>query len=120
MMDSFALKAEPTNQSYIAFEGNHSCSAVTKYYKNLLRPIDDHELPWLGLLLGNLVSSLWYWCSDQVIVQRALSAKNLSHGKLGCVLCSFIKITPLFLLVLPGMAARVLWPSIGLDDAEML
>ena len=54
-------------------------------------------------------SSIWYWCADQVIVQRTLSAKNLTHAKAGCVLASLLKFLPLFLLVLPGMAARVLY-----------
>ena len=112
LMDNFMTRSQPTNESYISRDANNqSCSAVTKYYKNLLRPTDDEELPWLGVVLGITVNSVWYWCADQVIVQRALSARNLSHAKLGCVLCSFIKITPLYLLVLPGMAARVLWPS---------
>ena len=56
-------------------------------------------------------SSIWYWCADQVIVQRTLSAKNISHAKAGCVLASVLKFLPLFLLVFPGMAARVLYTN---------
>ena len=56
-----------------------------------------------------LFSSIWYWCADQVIVQRTLSAKNITHAKAGCVLASLLKFLPLFLLVFPGMAARVLY-----------
>ena len=56
-------------------------------------------------------SSIWYWCADQVIVQRTLSAKNISHAKAGCVLASLLKFLPLFLLVFPGMAARVLFTN---------
>ena len=56
-----------------------------------------------------LSSSIWYWCADQVIVQRTLSAKNITHAKAGCVLASLLKFLPLFLLVFPGMAARVLY-----------
>ena len=58
-----------------------------------------------------LPSSIWYWCADQVIVQRTLSAKNISHAKAGCVLASVLKFLPLFLLVFPGMAARVLYTN---------
>ena len=58
-----------------------------------------------------MASSIWYWCADQVIVQRTLSAKNISHAKAGCVLASLLKFLPLFLLVFPGMAARVLFTN---------
>lgn len=47
----------------------------------------------------------------QVIVQRALSAKNMVHAKAGCVMAGYLKLLPLYLLVLPGMAARVLFPG---------
>lgn len=87
-----------------------SCSAITPYYRHLFRPIDDVQVPWLGLF-GIFISCIWYWCTDQVIVQRALSARNLSHAKAGTVMASLLKIMPMYLLVLPGMAARVLWPS---------
>lgn len=55
----------------------------------------------------------------QVIVQRTLASKNLSHAKAGCILASYIKIFPMFILILPGMAARVLFPDrIGCTDPE--
>ncbi|XP_054166415.1 sodium/glucose cotransporter 4-like [Oppia nitens] len=118
LMDNFATLAEPTNQSYAAIEDGKSCSAVNKYYRNLLRPANDADLPWTGMVFGITISAVWYWCSDQVIVQRALSAKNISHAKAGCTLCSFLKISPLYLMVLPGMAARALWPNeVGCSDA---
>ncbi|KAH9404140.1 hypothetical protein TYRP_014656 [Tyrophagus putrescentiae] len=95
-----------------------SCSEITPYYMNLFRPASDGEVPWPGLI-GMTVSGVWYWCTDQVIVQRGLSAKNLSHAKAGCIFASFMKIAPLFLLVLPGMAARMLWPNqIGCSNPE--
>ncbi|CAG5136525.1 unnamed protein product, partial [Candidula unifasciata] len=76
---------------------------------NLIRPADDTNLPWPGVFIGLLVSSIWYWCSDQVIVQRALAAKNLTHAKAGCLLAAYLKFLPLFLIVFPGMIARVLY-----------
>lgn len=54
---------------------------------------------------------MWYWCSDQVIVQRALAAKTMVHAKAGCVLASSLKLLPLWLMVFPGMAARALFPD---------
>ncbi|XP_044514830.1 solute carrier family 5 member 4-like [Gracilinanus agilis] len=69
------------------------------------------ELPWPGMLIGMNLISLWYWCADQVIVQRCLSGKNLSHVKGGCILCGYLKVLPFFLMVLPGMISRVLYPD---------
>ncbi|RWS13707.1 sodium/glucose cotransporter-like protein [Dinothrombium tinctorium] len=104
--------AEPTNQSYITFDPNMiSCSKVSSYYNHLLKPVTDLDLPWTGLVFGLAINSIWYWCSDQVIVQRALSSKNLSHAKGGCLLAAVLKLLPMYLLVLPGMASRVLFPN---------
>jgi uncharacterized sodium:solute symporter family permease YidK len=65
------------------------------------------------MIFGQFVNSIWYWCSDQVIVQRALAAKNLTHVKAGCILAGYLKLLPLFLIVFPGMVARVLYNGIG-------
>ncbi|XP_068956904.1 solute carrier family 5 member 4-like isoform X2 [Petaurus breviceps papuanus] len=69
------------------------------------------ELPWPGILIGMNIVSIWYWCADQVIVQRCLSGKNLSHVKAGCILCAYLKLLPLFLMVMPGMISRILFPD---------
>ncbi|XP_016341611.1 sodium/glucose cotransporter 1-like [Sinocyclocheilus anshuiensis] len=67
------------------------------------------DLPWPGLIFGLTIQAAWYWCTDQVIVQRCLSAKNLSHVKAGCILCGYLKLLPMFLMVFPGMISRVLY-----------
>uniref|UniRef100_A0A673N908 Sodium/glucose cotransporter 1 n=1 Tax=Sinocyclocheilus rhinocerous TaxID=307959 RepID=A0A673N908_9TELE len=67
------------------------------------------DLPWPGLVFGLSIQATWYWCADQVIVQRCLSAKNLSHVKAGCILCGYLKLLPMFLMVFPGMISRVLY-----------
>ncbi|GAV02437.1 hypothetical protein RvY_13004-3 [Ramazzottius varieornatus] len=54
---------------------------------------------------------MWYWCADQVIVQRVLASKNYAHAKASCVVAGYLKLLPMFLMVLPGMAARVLFPD---------
>ncbi|XP_059906276.1 sodium/glucose cotransporter 1 [Gadus macrocephalus] len=67
--------------------------------------------PWPGLIFGLTIQAVWYWCTDQVIVQRCLSAKNLSHVKAGCILCGYLKLLPMFLMVFPGMISRILYPN---------
>ncbi|XP_008059733.1 sodium/glucose cotransporter 1 isoform X1 [Carlito syrichta] len=67
------------------------------------------DLPWPGLIFGLSILALWYWCTDQVIVQRCLSAKNMSHVKAGCTMCGYLKLLPMFLMVMPGMISRILY-----------
>ncbi|XP_068779325.1 sodium/glucose cotransporter 2-like [Struthio camelus] len=86
---------------------------------HLLRPPGTGDLPWPGLLLGLAIVSAWYWCTDQVIVQRCLAGRSLTHVRGGCILCGYLKVLPMFLMVLPGMAARVLFPGVvGCADPQ--
>ena len=63
------------------------------------------------MVFGLAISSIWYWCSDQVIVQRALASKDMSHAKGACILAGYLKLLPLFIMIFPGMAARILFPD---------
>ncbi|XP_072452929.1 sodium/glucose cotransporter 2 isoform X3 [Notamacropus eugenii] len=78
---------------------------------HLLRDPVTGDLPWPALIVGLTIVSGWYWCSDQVIVQRCLAGKNLTHIKAGCILCGYLKLLPMFLMVMPGMISRILFPD---------
>eukprot|EP00058_Branchiostoma_floridae_P013109 XP_002598597.1 hypothetical protein BRAFLDRAFT_66991 [Branchiostoma floridae] len=83
---------------------------------HMIRGPETADFPWPGFG-GILIASLWYWCADQVIVQRCLAAESLSHAKGGCVVTMFLKILPMFLMVMPGMISRVLNPdTVGCAD----
>ena len=77
-------------------------------YLNLWRPNSDTDYPWTGIMFGAPILGIWYWCTDQFIVQRVLAAKNLSHARKGTIFAGFLKILPLFLFVLPGVIAFAL------------
>lgn len=79
----------------------------------------DTGLTWYACLLGYPVLGLWYWCSDQTIVQRVLGAKSKRDAQLGPVLAGFLKILPVFILVFPGVIAYVLFKDIIGTDANM-
>ncbi|XP_038139544.1 sodium/glucose cotransporter 1-like [Cyprinodon tularosa] len=79
---------------------------------HLFRHPINGDLPWPALVFGLTAQTIWYWCTDQVIVQRCLSAKNLSHVKGGCILCAYLKLLPMFLMVFPGMISRILYPDV--------
>ncbi len=63
---------------------------------------DPSELPWYAVFLGYPVIGIWYWCTDQTIVQRVLGARDENHARIGPLFAGFIKILPVFLFVLPG------------------
>ena len=71
----------------------------------------DHltGMTWYGFLLGFPVLGLWYWCSDQTIVQRLLGAEKQRDAQLGALFAGFLKILPVFLMVLPGVLAYALF-----------
>ncbi|XP_022806468.1 sodium/glucose cotransporter 5-like [Stylophora pistillata] len=93
------------------------CFKLTPYWGNMFRPIDDPDYPWLGLWTTLPIMGVWYWCTDQVIVQRTLGAKNNIQAKAGSIFAGFLKILPIFIMVMPGMISRVLYPdSIGCAD----
>ncbi|XP_044057249.1 sodium/glucose cotransporter 2 isoform X2 [Siniperca chuatsi] len=88
---------------------------------SLLRDPTTGDLPWPGVVFGIAIVGGWYWCTDQVIVQRCLAACSLTHVKAGCILCGYLKLLPVFLMVFPGMISRVLYPGLrGLMLAVML
>lgn len=76
---------------------------------NLWRPSTDSEYPWTGMLFGAPILGIWYWCTDQYIVQRALSAKDVSNARRGALFAGFLKILPVFVFFIPGVIAYALY-----------
>jgi solute:Na+ symporter, SSS family len=79
-----------------------------------LQPIIDvhghlNEFSWLAVLLGYPVLGIWYWCADQTHVQRVLGAHTLKDGQNGALFAGFLKLSPVFLMVFPGVIGYVLW-----------
>ncbi len=69
----------------------------------LWRPLSDPDFPWLGVLIASPVIGIWYWCTDQYIVQRTLAARNLQQARRGALFGGFLKVLPVFLFLVPGM-----------------
>ncbi|XP_070554551.1 sodium/glucose cotransporter 4-like [Ptychodera flava] len=91
-------------------EGNSTCGIPSEEAWHIFRPVDS-GFPWPGALFGINILSAYYFCTNQVIVQRCLAAKNVTHAKAGSILAAFLKVLPLFLMVWPGMIARILYPD---------
>ena len=67
------------------------------------------DFPWLGILIASPIVGIWYWCTDQYIVQRALSAKNLRNARRGAIWGSFLKVWPVIIFIVPGLIAYALY-----------
>merc|ERR1719495_3114240 len=105
------FNATASHRANASLDGPDLCGAVPDDAMHLLRDATPgkSDLPWSGMIFGLAISSIWYWCSDQVIVQRALASKDMSHAKGACILAGWLKLLPLFIMIFPGMAARVLF-----------
>jgi len=68
----------------------------------------DKQFPWTGVLLGSAIIGFWYWCTDQYIVQRVLSAADQKQARRGTIFGAYLKLTPVFIFLIPGMIAYAL------------
>ncbi|XP_034036090.1 sodium/glucose cotransporter 4 [Thalassophryne amazonica] len=90
---------------------NTTCHLPRSDSFHLMRDPLTGDLPWPGMVFGLTVLATWVWCTDQVMVQRSLSAKSLSHAKAASVMGGYIKLLPMFFVVMPGMISRALFPD---------
>lgn len=82
--------------------------SVPKEKLNMFRPLSDPDFPWLGILLASPIVGLWYWCTDQHIVQRCLAARNEKEARRGTIFAAYLKLMPFFIFMIPGLIAYVL------------
>ena len=103
-----------------AVGGWDAVTAVTPDEKlSLIQPIDvENGMPWPGLITGVFLLGFYFWTTNQFMVQRVLGAKNLDHGRWGALFGGLLKLPIIFLMVMPGTFARVLYP--GLERADQV
>lgn len=87
---------------------NELMTAAGPDFMTVWKPVSDPSFPWTGIVLGAPILGIWYWCTDQFIVQRVLAARDLSQARRGTVFAGFLKLLPLFIFVIPGVIAYVL------------
>uniref|UniRef100_A0A8C9DLM4 Sodium/mannose cotransporter SLC5A10 n=1 Tax=Prolemur simus TaxID=1328070 RepID=A0A8C9DLM4_PROSS len=90
---------------------NTTCHLPRADAMHMFRDPHTGDLPWPGMTFGLTIMATWYWCTDQVIVQRSLSARDLNHARAGSILASYLKMLPMGLIIMPGMISRVLFPG---------
>jgi len=94
--------------------------AVPEDYWKLFKPNSDPAFPWLPIILGYPIMGIWFWCTDQSMVQPVLAAKDLKQGQLGANFCGWLKILDVPLYILPGVLCFVLFPSLQNPDEAYL
>jgi SSS family solute:Na+ symporter len=75
---------------------------------SLMRSHNDPDFPWTGVILGSAIIGFWYWCTDQFIVQRVLSGRDMTQARRGAIFGAYLKLTPVFIFLIPGMIAYAL------------
>ena len=83
-------------------------ATVGPEYLNMWRPASDPDFPWPTLFISSTIVGIWYWCTDQYIVQRTLTAKNIKEGRRGTIFGALMKLLPVFLFLIPGIIALTL------------
>jgi SSS family solute:Na+ symporter len=91
-------------------------STPESYWK-LFLPNSDKDFPWLPIILGYPIMGVWFWCTEQSMVQSVLGAKSLKQGQLGASFIGWLKILDVPLFILPGIICFVLFPHLK-DSSE--
>src|SRR6478672_639652 len=85
---------------------------------SMWKPSSHKDFPWTGVVFGAPILGIWYWCTDQHIVQRVLAAKNIPQARRGTIFAGFLKILPVFIFVLPGIIAAALYSDVRGAQAD--
>ena len=94
-----------TDVTYLGDAGEVVYRSTTDNMASLIRSSGDPEYPWTGVILGSAIIGFWYWCTDQFIVQRVLSGRDQTQARRGTIFGAYLKLTPVFLFLIPGMIA---------------
>lgn len=86
--------------------------ATPSSYWKLFQPLSDKDFPWLAILLGYPIMGVWFWCTDQSMVQSVLGAKDLKNGQMGANFVAWLKLIDIPLFILPGIFAFILIPNL--------
>ena len=85
---------------------------------NMFLPADHPEFPWTGMVFAPPIVGLWYWCTDQYIVQRVIAGRNETEARRGTIFAGYLKLLPFFIFMVPGLVAFALAESGRLHLAE--
>ncbi len=97
-----------TDVTYLNDAGEVIYRSTSDSMASLMRSPHDPNFPWTGVILGSAIIGFWYWCTDQYIVQRVLSGRDQTQARRGSIFGAYLKLTPVFFFLIPGMIAFAL------------
>jgi len=101
--------------------GFHALYEKTPHtYWNLFLPSGDKGYPWQAIVLGYPVMGVWFWCTEQSMVQSVLGARSLEQGQLGANFIGWLKILDVPLFIIPGVLCYILYPHLSNPDEAYL
>ena len=109
-----------TDVKYLNDAGEVIYHSTKDSMANLIRSPNDPEFPWTGVLLGSAIIGFWYWCTDQFIVQRVLSGRDQKQARRGTIFGAYLKLTPVFIFLIPGMIAFAMTQKIDPETQRPL
>jgi SSS family solute:Na+ symporter len=83
-------------------------NSVPKEKLNMFPPLSDPDFPWLGITFAAPIVGIWYWCTDQHIVQRCLAGRDERQARRGTIFAAYLKLLPFFIFLVPGLIAAAL------------
>lgn len=83
---------------------------------SVVRPSNDEFMPWWGLISGVALLGFYFWANNQFMVQRVLGAKDLNHGRWGALFAGFLKLPVIFIMIVPGVLALLLFNTLDISD----
>jgi SSS family solute:Na+ symporter len=93
-------------------------ASVPPDFFSMWKPSNHKDFPWTGVVFGAPILGIWYWCTDQHIVQRVLAARNIKEARRGTIFAGYLKILPVFIFVLPGIIAAALYQDVRSGQAD--
>jgi SSS family solute:Na+ symporter len=84
---------------------NSLMTSIPKEKLSMFPPLSDPNFPWAGILFASPIVGIWYWCTDQHIVQRCLAGKNEQEARRGTIFAAYLKLLPFFIFLIPGLIA---------------
>jgi solute:Na+ symporter, SSS family len=95
-------------------------ASMPKEKLNMFPSLRDPDFPWAGILFASPIVGIWYWCTDQHIVQRCLAARDEKQARRGTIFAAYLKLMPFFIFMIPGLIAFALarQGKLHLDDAN--
>ena len=83
---------------------------------SVVRPSNDEFMPWWGLISGVALLGFYFWANNQFMVQRVLGAKDLNHGRWGALFAGFLKLPVIFIMIVPGVLALLLFNTLDISE----